>query len=183
MSVIYTPYLLLITKEDHALEVAKFLSRKYEGQLQKVEHINKEDLDLPNHLSGLKQDLLKLTFANISHMNKIKKDLSAAVRKNKPNTIYMQMLSSALTVSSEGEGKSSAVQSTDFYESIMDMREHDVPYHVRVSIDLNIFCGLWYTMRGRGEDEPPIITPRPDRWQSSRRLPIRGRCKPLAAST
>lgn len=167
MSVIYAPYLLLITKEGHALEVAKFLSRKYEGQLQKVEHIQKEDLDLPNHLSGLKQNLLKLTFANTSHMSKVKKDLSAAVRKNKErdksNTIYMQMLSSALAVSSETEGKSSAVvQSSDFYESIMDMREHDVPYHVRVSIDLNIFCGLWYTMRGRGEDEPPIITPRPD---------------------
>ncbi|XP_062555151.1 DNA polymerase epsilon catalytic subunit 1 [Armigeres subalbatus] len=166
MSIVYAPYLLLITKEGHALEVAKFLSRKYEGQLQKVEHISKEDLDLPNHLSGLKQNLLKLTFANTSHMNKVKKDLSAAVRKNKErdktNTIYMQMLSSALTVSSESAGNSSAVQNTDFYESIMDMREHDVPYHVRVSIDLNIFCGLWYTMRGRGDDEPPIVTPRPD---------------------
>ena len=42
------------------------------------------------------------------------------------------------------------------------MREHDVPYHVRVSIDLNILCGLWYTIRCRGGDEPPVITPRLD---------------------
>ncbi|XP_065073055.1 DNA polymerase epsilon catalytic subunit 1 [Ochlerotatus camptorhynchus] len=165
MTVTYMPYLLLITKEGHALEVAKFLSKKYSGQLQTVDHITKEDLDLPNHLSGLKQNLLKLTFANTSHMNKVKKDLSAAVRKNKErdkaNTFYMQMLSNSLAVASEGEG-SSTIQNQDFYESIMDMREHDVPYHVRVSIDLNIFCGLWYTMRIRGGDDPPIITPRPD---------------------
>lgn len=27
------------------------------------------------------------------------------------------------------------------------IREYDVPYHVRVSIDLDIFVGHWYTIR------------------------------------
>ncbi|KAL9693094.1 hypothetical protein quinque_012379 [Culex quinquefasciatus] len=168
MTVVFAPYLLLITREGHALEVAKFLAKKYSGQLLRCEHVQKEDLDLPNHLSGLKQNLLKLTFANTGQMQKVRKDLAAAVRKNKErdkaNTYYMQMLSSSLAVGGE-EGEGSAVaggQNQDFYESIMDMREHDVPYHVRVSIDLNIFCGLWYTMRCRGGDEPPVVTPRPD---------------------
>ncbi|XP_058812219.1 DNA polymerase epsilon catalytic subunit 1 [Topomyia yanbarensis] len=165
MTVIYAPYLLLITKEGQSLEVAKFLTKKYSGQLSNVDHIEREDLDLPNHLSGLKQNLLKLSFANTNHMNKVKKDLSAAVRKNKErdkaNTYYMQMLSNSLAVSSEEAG-SGTNQNQDYYESILDMREHDVPYHVRVSIDLNIFCGLWYTMRCRGGDDPPVITPRPD---------------------
>lgn len=35
-------------------------------------------------------------------------------------------------------------------------REHDVPYHIRVSIDLKIFVGLWYAVRGRGNDPPDI---------------------------
>lgn len=38
-----------------------------------------------------------------------------------------------------------------------------MPYHVRVSIDLKIFCGLWYTVRCKsGGSEPPVVTPRPD---------------------
>lgn len=32
----------------------------------------------------------------------------------------------------------------------INYREYDVPYHVRVSIDLKIFVGHWYTVRGRG---------------------------------
>lgn len=41
-------------------------------------------------------------------------------------------------------------------------REHDVPYHVRVSIDKKIFVGAWYTIQSRGVNEPPIITRRDD---------------------
>uniref|UniRef100_A0A182TGS6 DNA polymerase epsilon catalytic subunit n=1 Tax=Anopheles melas TaxID=34690 RepID=A0A182TGS6_9DIPT len=62
-------------------------------------------------------------------------------------------------IEAEGSGPN---QNVDFYDYIVDIREHDVPYHVRVSIDLNIFCGTWYTVRCRGGEEPPVITPRPD---------------------
>lgn len=40
-------------------------------------------------------------------------------------------------------------------------REYDVPHHVRVSIDTNIFCGSWYSVKSRGT-EPPIITRQED---------------------
>lgn len=36
-------------------------------------------------------------------------------------------------------------------------REHDVPYHVRVSIDMKIFCGTWYTVKSRGTETPVFI--------------------------
>lgn len=56
-----------------------------------------------------------------------------------------------------------AQKSNDYMDCILDIREHDVPYHVRVSIDLKIFCGLWYNIRCRGGGlEMPIVTPRPD---------------------
>ena len=35
-------------------------------------------------------------------------------------------------------------------------REHDVPYHVRVSIDLKIHIGHWYAVKGRGTGAPEI---------------------------
>ena len=39
---------------------------------------------------------------------------------------------------------------------IPSFREHDVPYHVRVSIDLKINIGHWYSVRGRGSSPPEI---------------------------
>jgi DNA polymerase epsilon subunit 1 len=43
----------------------------------------------------------------------------------------------------------------------MIYREYDVLYHVRVSIDVKIFCGSWYSVRSRG-NEVPLITKRDD---------------------
>lgn len=165
-TVAYQPYLLVKPDEKQAIEVARFLSRKYAGQLVSVEHIYKEDLDLPNHLSGLKQQYLKLTFLNQTAMTKVRREIMAAVRKNtereKSNTYYLQMLASSLAATSANEGGDGKKQ-LDYMDCIMDIREHDVPYHVRVSIDLKIFCGQWYNIRCRsGGMELPIITPRPD---------------------
>jgi DNA polymerase epsilon subunit 1 len=49
----------------------------------------------------------------------------------------------------------------DQLDNIIDIREYDVPYHVRVSIDLKLNVGLWYSIKGQGYDSP-IIVPRPD---------------------
>ena len=40
-------------------------------------------------------------------------------------------------------------------------REYDVPFHVRVSIDMKIFVGLWYSIRGGGSGIP-VISQRKD---------------------
>lgn len=40
-------------------------------------------------------------------------------------------------------------------------REYDVPHHQRVSIDVGIFCGAWYSVKSKGS-EPAIITRRND---------------------
>ena len=50
-------------------------------------------------------------------------------------------------------------------ENIVDIREHDVPYHVRVAIDLKINVGHWYLVRGRGTEPPDIqlLDEQPDR--------------------
>lgn len=161
----FQPYFLISTREGHSLEVARYLGKKYAGKVVKLEHIMKEDLDLPNHLIGLQQDYLQLWFPNINVLQKVRREIMAAVRKNKErnkaNTHYMQMLSHSLETATE---TNSSAQRTEDYimDSITDIREYDVPYHVRVSIDLKIFCGLWYTVRAKGGTEPPIITRRPE---------------------
>ncbi len=35
----------------------------------------------------------------------------------------------------------------DAVEAIVDMREYDLPYHVRFCIDCNIRCGHWFTVK------------------------------------
>ena len=51
---------------------------------------------------------------------------------------------------------SSAPKITDQTENIIDIREYDVPYHVRVAIDLKINVGHWYVVRGRGVEPPEV---------------------------
>ncbi|XP_023169776.2 DNA polymerase epsilon catalytic subunit A [Drosophila hydei] len=165
-TVAYQPYLLIRPEANMQLEVARFLGRKYSGQIASLEHITKEDLDLANHLSGLQQHYIKLTFLNQTAMTKVRRELMAAVRRNtereKSNTYYMQMLANSLAQSSSGADDGSGKRQQDYMDCIMDIREHDVPYHVRVSIDLRIFCGQWYNIRCRSGVELPIITCRPD---------------------
>lgn len=168
-SVVYEPYFLVLPSAEHSLEVARYLEKKFTGHLTKIEHIKKDDLDMPNHLIGLKQNLLKLSFANNTAMNKVRREIMAVVRKNrereKTNTNYIKLLSSSLAHgSSVAHGSSmGATKTAEYLDYIVDIREYDVPYHVRVSIDLKLFCGLWYDIRCRpGGLERPLITSRPD---------------------
>ncbi|CAO1425761.1 unnamed protein product [Diamesa tonsa] len=163
VSVVYQPYFLVLPRQDAIHEVQNFLQRKY-GGTSKIEIVQKEDLEQPNHLIGLKQNMIKLQFANNNSLQKVKREINLAVKKNrereKNNTFYMKMLSSSLGPSKADGGGFSLNQ--DYMDQILDIREHDVPYHVRVSIDLQVFCGLWYNIRCRSGTELPVITLRPD---------------------
>nr|CAD7428081.1 unnamed protein product [Timema monikensis] len=159
VSLPFKPYFYILTKKDCTQEVSAYLTKKFGGSLTKVEVMTKEDLDLPNHLIGLKQTYLKLSFLTVTDLVKVRRELISAVRKNrereKNNTYYTEMLTNALA------SKGTTKKSTDHMEKIIDIREYDVPYHVRVSIDMKIFCGLWYDIKSQGNDVP-IITKRDD---------------------
>lgn len=62
-------------------------------------------------------------------------------------------------------GYAPSTRVTDQLENITGIREYDVPYHVRVAIDLKINVGHWYHVRGRGSDPPDIrlVDEEPDR--------------------
>ena len=34
-------------------------------------------------------------------------------------------------------------------DALVDLREHDVPYHIRVQIDCDVRCGHWFTVRAK----------------------------------
>ncbi|XP_041968884.1 DNA polymerase epsilon catalytic subunit 1 isoform X2 [Aricia agestis] len=162
ISLTFLPYFFILARKECEQEVIQYLSKKYANTIQKIELVEKEDLDLLNHLSGLKQTYIKLSFISQNDMSKVRKELLTAANKNKErekkDTIYAEMLTNALTSAAAIEH---AKKTTDHMENILDIREHDVPYHVRVSIDMKIFCGTWYTVKSRGT-ETPIFTKRDD---------------------
>lgn len=164
----YKPYFYIATKKNCEREVISFLSKKFQGKVTKLEVVPKEDLDLPNHLVGLKRNYIKLSFNTVDDLVKVKREISPAVRKNrereKSNDAYTSMLSSALVggnVVTEDE-ECTSKKMTEQRDNIIDMREYDVPYHVRVSIDLKIHVAHWYNVRYRGSAYSPEIVRRDD---------------------
>ncbi|TRY87466.1 hypothetical protein DNTS_035296 [Danionella cerebrum] len=164
----YKPYFYIATKKNCDREVVSFLSKKFQGKVTKLEIVPKEDLDLPNHLVGLKRNYIKLYFNTVDDLMKVKKEISPAVRKNrereKSNDAYTSMLSNALVggsvVTEDADGSSKKM--IEQLDNVVDMREYDVPYHVRVSIDLKIHVAHWYNVRYRGSAYPPEIVRRDD---------------------
>ncbi|KAJ8965898.1 hypothetical protein NQ314_003839 [Rhamnusium bicolor] len=161
----FLPYFYILTKRELIQEVTEFLTKKYSGTIGKIETVVKEDLDLPNHLIGLKQKYIKLSFVNQTDLIKVRKEILKVVRKNKgkvnANSYYTEMLTSTLVNNIEDIANLNKVNS-DQMENILDIREYDVPYHVRVSIDLKVFCGSWYTIKTKGAGSTPLITLRDD---------------------
>lgn len=105
-------------------EVALFFQKKYSGYLAGSEYVSKEDLDLPNHLVGLQQKYLKLSFLNVTDLMRVRKDVLPAVKKNrereKNHTAYADMLQqSYIGDMSEYAHKRSG---TDQMENLIDIR-------------------------------------------------------------
>ncbi|VDK84402.1 unnamed protein product [Litomosoides sigmodontis] len=154
----FRPYLYIATLPSFEHQVLSYLSRKY-GSLITTDIVEKEDLDLKNHLSGLKRTYLKISFPSLNELLKFKKDITPILKRNqereKQTTSYTNLLTRHLgsrkVVFDEG----------DVLEKIIDMREHDIPYQMRVCIDLEVFVGLWYRVTGRDFDRKPKITRHP----------------------
>ncbi|XP_015122503.1 DNA polymerase epsilon catalytic subunit A isoform X1 [Diachasma alloeum] len=162
VSLPYHPYFYIKCRKDTEQEVSNFLLKKYNGVISKVETIKKEDLDLPNHLSGLLQKYLKLSFANLIDMQKVRQDIRRAVKTNserdKGHSYYSDLWATSEHLETDTSTKKNII---DHMDNIIDIREFDVPHHVRISIDLQIFVGCWYSVKSKGTD-PPLITRRPD---------------------
>ena len=65
-------------------------------------------------------------------------------------------LCSSLSRGYGDSGYPSSSRVTNQMDNIIDIREYDVPYHVRVAIDLQINVGHWYYVKGCGSDPPEI---------------------------
>lgn len=155
-TVVFSPYFFVRCKPGTETVVEDFCRKRFENLIEHMERVEKEDLEMPNHLSGRKGKFLKLSFRNTVDLAAVRKVLQPAVARNtelaKERGIHTEDL---MNFAVQDDGTVSHAFSTamrrknpDSYglNNIVDLREHDLPYHLRVNIDLSIRCGLWYTV-------------------------------------
>jgi DNA polymerase epsilon subunit 1 len=85
----YDPYFLLAVKKGREQEVEEYCRRAYEGLIKTINKVEKEDLSMPNHLTGYRRTFLQLSFANVNDLLAVRKAVGPVVEKNKKNVDAM----------------------------------------------------------------------------------------------
>ncbi|EPS44616.1 hypothetical protein H072_1405 [Dactylellina haptotyla CBS 200.50] len=154
-TVLYDPYIVIACKVGFEIEVEEWIRRKFEGLVKNVSRTTREDLQMPNHLLGYRRTFIKLEFHNVPDLLSVRKVLMPIAEDNKKQVdaidTYADVANSRVGFDpfddpSEIQRPTAVVDASDF---IIDIREYDVPYHVRVSIDLDIRIGKWYTVEAK----------------------------------
>lgn len=152
---------LLLPQAGMETVIEEWLLKKYEGVLSRITRERKEDLQMPNHLLGHRRLFLQLHFRNVSDLLTVRRDIMPLALANSAKLdavdAYAEVVQAtaadasmniemdsewAMDVDSAGPGS----KDKDPREGIIDIREYDVPYYLRVSMDNEIRVGLWYAI-------------------------------------
>lgn len=82
---LFPPYFLLGISggSGNMQEVISLLTRRFETVILDTKIIEKDDLDMLNHLSGQKRSFLKVSFRNVNDLMTVRKVLLPLVQRNK----------------------------------------------------------------------------------------------------
>ncbi|KAI7906423.1 uncharacterized protein BX663DRAFT_496365 [Cokeromyces recurvatus] len=156
-TLIFSPYFFIGCKPGTEDEVEDYLHRRFEDTIEKMKRVKKEDLKQPNHLIGNTRTYIQLCFRNQSDLFSVRKILLPIAKKNQEKAkkvdAYAEVLNAANNIRYENQTHSAALSSRrhpeETLENILDIREYDIPYYVRVAIDLDIRVGLWYIAKAQ----------------------------------
>jgi len=135
--------------------IEEWLTKKYEGIICRIVRERKEDLKLPNHLMGHRRLYLQLCFRNVSDLLTVRRDIMPLALANSAKRdavdAYAEVISAtagaSMDIELDGEfGVSFSYRYHDPRDGIIDVREYDVPYYLRVAIDNDIRVGMWYAV-------------------------------------
>lgn len=134
-----------------ANDLASHLPKKFKN-IARIVKVKKEDLTLPNHLIGLKRTFLQVFFHNQDDLTQTVRDIQRIVSRNKQqvesDTTFKQLMTDHMHGSTDQTKKPTEKkgqhQFKDPLSFITDIFEYDMAYQVRVSIDTEIKCGVWY---------------------------------------
>jgi DNA polymerase epsilon subunit 1 len=159
--------------------IEEWLTKKYEGLIVRITRERKQDLQVPNHLLGGGRLFLRLAFRNVSDLLAVRREVVPLALANgaKRDAVdaYAEVVSATAAgttaahldvdmehadpYSSAGIGR--GARDRDPREGIVDAREFDVPYYLRVAIDNELRVGLWYAVTFA--DGQPAFALLPDR--------------------
>lgn len=152
----YDPYFLIAIKHGKEAEVEEWCRRGFEGLVKTVQRVEKEDLQMPNHLLGYKRAFLKLSFANVTDLLTVRREIQPIAEKNKGKMsamdTYAEMASATAGIDmfdNDTEYETRPGSILDASDFVVDIREYDVPYHVRLAIDMDIRVGKWYFVEAK----------------------------------
>lgn len=148
-TILYRPYFYVIVKEPferYCYELIAALQKRFEEKIYKIEVIDKLDLDMPNHWDT-QLSCLKVTFANTANLQLVRMELNKKVKSN-------AMKAKVTDVYRFSQNKIEYQDSEyDIFNTIIELREFDVPFETRVGIDLNLFIGSWYSVTAASDTE------------------------------
>jgi DNA polymerase epsilon subunit 1 len=81
-AMVYSPYFLVKCKPRTEQLVEAYLRRRFEKTIEGMQVMAREDLDLPNHLSGIQREYLILTFRCTYDLMSVRRVLLPAAQKN-----------------------------------------------------------------------------------------------------
>ncbi|KAF8586771.1 DUF1744-domain-containing protein [Ramaria rubella] len=158
----YEPYFHICCKAGMETIIEEWLMKKYEGVICRITREKKEDLKLPNHLLGHRRLYLQLSFRNVSDLLTVRRDILPLAQANSKKMdavdAYAEVVNAEaamrVQVDEDGDGvawgaevdavSAKNAKDKDPREGVIDIREYDVPYYLRVAIDNEIRVGLWY---------------------------------------
>lgn len=147
-TLLHRPYFYLLTRREDE-NLGQLLLRKFEAVLLDAQFVPMLDLDMPNHLSpdNSTRRVWKLLFDNVSQLMDVRKQLTEMIKtnaaKNEGSMAESMLLEGGLH---GGTDRFTSMSVADSWSNLQELREYDVPYNVRVSMDLNIRAGTWYTV-------------------------------------
>ncbi|KAF8859269.1 DUF1744-domain-containing protein [Acephala macrosclerotiorum] len=154
----YEPYFLVAVKRGHEAEAEEWLKRVPGGGVVKsLRKVEKEDLQMPNHLLGYRRTFFELRFNNVWELLAARRDIMPIAEKNKKNMNAMDTYAEVASANAgfdlfdddRDDDRRLNVSVADASDFIVDIREYDVPYHVRVMIDMDIRTGKWYSVEAK----------------------------------
>lgn len=82
----YDPYFLIAVRKGKEAEVEEWSRRNFEGLIKSVTRIEKEDLQMPNHLLGYRRTFLRIAFENVNDLLTVRKTIMPLAEANKKMT-------------------------------------------------------------------------------------------------
>lgn len=79
----YDPYFLIAVRRGKEADVEEWCRRKFEGLIKGVTYMEKEDLQMPNHLLGYRRTFLRLAFMNVNDLLAVRKIILPLAENNK----------------------------------------------------------------------------------------------------